>query len=138
MTWVTAFHLLLLVHDYTSGWIRRTLAQKIPHRAIELLAIGKPVIQCFFAGVLTVATTNENRFHWYHLLPQDFFPKKNPSRARVLRMVVTISSEKGCNPPLPQNHATQAAQTTNTKTSMTSTRVFHYNSLRISFQRSII
>jgi len=84
MTRVTAIHLLLLVHDNTSRGIRRTLAQKIPHRAVKLFTMSEPVIQSLFAGILTVATANQNHFHRHHPLLPSIFAKKNPSRARVL------------------------------------------------------
>ena len=80
MAWVAVFHLSLLVHDHTSGGIGRAFAQKISHAAIELIAIGKPIIESFLTCFLAVATANEYNFHRHHLLQSVTTQKKTRAR----------------------------------------------------------
>ena len=81
LTRVSVFHPSLLVHYNTSGGIGRTLSQKISHRAIKLVPVGKPVVESLLTGILAITTTNEHNFHRHHLL--HLLSKKNPSQARV-------------------------------------------------------
>lgn len=76
MTRVSVFHPSLLVHYNASGGIGRTLSQKISHRAIELVPVGKPVVESLLTGILAITTTNEYNFHRHHLL--HLLSKKKP------------------------------------------------------------